>query len=65
MTDLSISVYNKSKVLPIHAMKAFQSGSTATLILKPQHVDVVNLILPVKESVVPTEQGAGWTPKLV
>jgi len=29
-------------------MKAFQSGSTVTLILKPQHVDVVNLILPGK-----------------
>jgi len=62
MTDLSISVYSKSKVLPIHAMKAFQSGGTVTPILKPQHVDVVNLILPGKESVVSTEQGAAWTP---
>ena len=65
MTDLSISVYSKSKVLPIHAMKAFQSGGIATLILKPQHVDVVNLVLPGKESVVPTEQEIGWTPQLV
>lgn len=65
MTDLSISVYSESKVLPIYAMKAFQSGGTATLILKPKHVDVVNLILPGKESVVPNEQGAGWTPQLV
>jgi len=65
MTDLSISVYSKSKVLPICAMKAFQSGGIAALIFKPHHVDVVNLMLPGKESVVPTEQGAGWTPQLV
>ena len=65
MTDLSISVYSKSKVLPIPAMKAFQSGGTATLILKPQHMDVVSHMLPGKESVVPTEQKAGWTPELV
>jgi hypothetical protein len=46
-------------------MKAFQSGGTATLILKPQHMDVVNLMLPGEESVVLTEQRAGWTPQLV
>lgn len=65
MKDLSRSENSKSRVILKHAMKAFQSGGTSTLTLKPQHVNEVSLILPGKESVVPTEHEAGWTPQLV